>query len=129
MANIREQLRAESNNPSNPNYNVCVKACYDYLGVTHLHRYGHYGSDMLLAIRKKYTVRSRMSSVRGRKSVGNARRFCEAITARCEGRVVGYLVGVEGHALLLDPQGNTMVDTAPRKRDRRLMDMFYVIYA
>ncbi len=40
---------------------------------------------------------------------------------RIAGLVEGgyYYVSVPGHAMLLDCHGKTVVDTAPRKRDRR----------
>jgi hypothetical protein len=35
------------------------------------------------------------------------------------GEALAYLVHVEGHVLLLDRDGSTAVDTAPKQRDRR----------
>jgi hypothetical protein len=39
-----------------------------------------------------------------------------------------YVVRVEGHVLALGPQGQTWVDTAKRKRDRRKVLDVYGVY-
>ena len=40
----------------------------------------------------------------------------------------GYLVYVSSHVLFLDTNGDTIVDTAPRKRDHRKVRAVYVVY-
>jgi hypothetical protein len=36
-----------------------------------------------------------------------------------EQHLIAYVILVEGHVLMIDRNGKTLVDTAPRKRDRR----------
>ena len=36
-----------------------------------------------------------------------------------EQHLIAYVIRVEGHVLMIDRNGKTLVDTAPRKRDRR----------
>jgi hypothetical protein len=64
--------------------------------------------------RHGWSVRSRKSAVKG-KTVGAVRRAIQ------EGRIeaANYLVWVEGHVLILGPDGQTAVDTDPRRVDRR----------
>ena len=40
----------------------------------------------------------------------------------------GYLVYVSSHVLFLDTNGDTIVDTAPRKRDHRKVRAVFVVY-
>ena len=53
-----------SNNPSNPNQNACAYAVARHLGVNTSIKYLHRISDLHRAIRKKYTLRSRMSNAK-----------------------------------------------------------------
>ena len=68
--------------------------------------------------RHGFSARSRLSRLPKNCSVGAAR---ERIAAQAWGDPPGtrYMIRVKGHALLLDATGRTIVDTAPRKRDRR----------
>jgi hypothetical protein len=36
-----------------------------------------------------------------------------------EQHLIAYVIRVEGHVLMIDRNGKTLVDTAPRKRDKR----------
>jgi len=115
MTLLRKFLIKDSNNSVNPNKNVCVYHVANALGVAAKVRYLHLMDDLIRAARTIYTVRSRKSSVKGN-TVGKIRRQLSALGARY------YIVGVPGHVLLLDSQGNTIVDTASRKRDKRKRD-------
>ena len=88
-----------------------IDACqYNYSG--HL--------DQRLNVLRKFgwSARSRNSKLRKNESVGAARKL---IAQHKWGDPPGtrYMIRVQGHALLLDYDGNTIVDTAPRQRDRR----------
>jgi len=87
------------------------------------------------SVRKRYTVRSRMSAFGSSvRSVGALRKKAAKVAAAAVSdtgakvNVVGFIVGVPGHVLMLDASGNTVVDTAPRKRDRRAVDGVYIVY-
>ena len=125
----RAYAKRTSNNKSNPNQNICVQRVAQYLGVDKMVRNLHKMTDLERAARiGGYTVRSRKSKVKGL-SVGGARKICSKISEQETDKVIiGYMIGVPMHTLFLDPQGNTIVDTAPRQRDRRKMDWFKIVY-
>jgi hypothetical protein len=41
---------------------------------------------------------------------------------------IGYVVHIEGHVVLLDPDGATAIDTAAVQRDRRKIKQIYGVY-
>tara|TARA_R110001592_G_scaffold155349_1_gene385142 strand:- start:775 stop:945 length:171 start_codon:yes stop_codon:yes gene_type:complete len=41
--------------------------------------------------------------------------------------VLGYVIGVDGHVMLASRWGEMVVDTDPRKSDRRIVQEFYTI--
>lgn len=108
----REIQRANSNNCSNPNKNVCALAVANALGVANEVRYLHEIGDIKRAAATRFNVRSRKSALKG-STVGAIRKHCTAQKA------CGFIVYVAGHVILLDAWGNTWVDTDPRKNDRR----------
>lgn len=122
---LRAWLRAGSNNKVNPNKNICVLAVAKKLGVENESRYFHYTKDLVRAARTKYTVRSRMSYVKGC-SVGQARLKLAEMAS--EVNAIGFIVQVPGHAMLLKPNGKTWIDTAPKQRDQRKILSVYVVY-
>lgn len=104
---------------------VCVTACLTALGVP-FDSYHYTGSaydnvrESILR-RNGYAVRSRLSAVGGMISIGAARKKIKQLRDPAGTR---YLVVVSTgkratHAMLLDADGETIVDTAPRKRDKR----------
>lgn len=119
--NVRQAYRAGSNNPRNTNQNVCGQRVCVVLGVADNVRYLHHQSDIVRAIRTRFSVRSVKSAVRAT-TVGAARSKVAKIDA------VGFVCFVAGHVLLLDSTGKTIVDTAPRKQDRRKLKAIYGIY-
>jgi hypothetical protein len=122
---VRAHNRKRSNNSADPNKNICVLAVAKTLGVENESRYFHYTQDLVRAARTKYTVRSRMSYVKGC-SVGQARpKLAEMVS---EVNAIGYIVQVAGHVLFLKPNGKTIIDTAPRLRDKRKVLSVYVVY-
>lgn len=122
MTNERKKLIACSNNKKNPNKNVCVLAVTKALGVDNNVRYLHNIKDVVRAIRTKYKVRSRLSAANAyRETVGSIRKKLEKLDGDC------YLIRVKGHAILLNRKGETIVDTAPRKRDKRKITHLYAV--
>ena len=112
-----QALRDGSNNPDNPNKNLCGWAVARALGVDEATRYIHTIEDLQRAIRSLWSLRSvktKMGVKAGRTTVGAIRKRIAA-----KGEALAYLVHVEGHVLLLDRDGTTSVDTAPVQRDRR----------
>ena len=113
----RKALRDGSNNPDNPNKNLCGYAVARALGVDQATRYIHTIADLQRAIRSMWSLRSvktKMGVKAGRTTVGAIRKRIAA-----KGEALAYLVHVEGHVILLDKDGSTSVDTAPVQRDRR----------
>lgn len=122
----RDFYRNRSNNAKNTNKNVCVLAVASVLRVDSTVHYLHTWEDLLRATRNSFTVRSRFSQVKG-KSIGAARAKMAAIAAKEDQQVLGFLVGIEGHVLFCDAEGRTVVDTDPRKRDRRKVTELAVV--
>jgi hypothetical protein len=112
---------------------VCVTACLTAIGVPvdGFHYTGRLDDNRRTAIlnRHGYAVRSRRSRLPKRATVGTARR---AIRKMNDPAGTLYLVQVSGngycHALLLDAAGATVVDTAPRKRDKRLVYSIHAVW-
>ncbi|HEY5657003.1 MAG TPA: hypothetical protein VIY27_04365 [Myxococcota bacterium] len=123
----RDDYRADSNNASNPNRNLCALAVCEAFGTATSTRYLHTMGDIVRCIRTRYTVRSRRSSVRGR-TVGAIRGQLARVAADAPGRVVGFVVGVPGHVLVMASDGRTLIDTSPKQRDRRRVTHLYVVY-
>lgn len=125
----REKFKNTSNNERNNLKNVCGLAVAEYLMVDNTVHYLHTINDLVRATRNGYTCRSRSSQVRG-KSVGSQREKFAKLTEDMRGKAVvtGYIVRVKGHVLLLDRYGQTKVDTAPRKADRRKITHAYIVY-
>ena len=67
--------------------------------------------------RNGFSVRS-CKSVTKSSTVGGARKDLLNL-ANSDLTILGFVIRVKGHVLLLDRLGNTIVDTAPRKADRR----------
>jgi len=99
----------------------CASAALNYFGVsgaTWNNRTGLNVWDNTLR-RAGLSVRSRMSRLtRTERTVGAARAKLSAV-ALAETDIIAFIVTVVGHVLVVDREGLTVVDTAPRKRDRR----------
>ena len=99
---------------------VCTSAVLAAFGIDAC-QYNYSGQlDQRLNVLRKFgwSARSRNSKLRKNESVGAARKL---IAQHKWGDPPGtrYMIRVKRHALLLDYDGNTIVDTAPRLRDRR----------
>lgn len=103
---------------------VCVSACLSYFGIapdqyrftsskkTGIHCY------LNILRRFGWSVRSRKSTlIKGTKTVASVSKAIRAYKDYVEDTM--YLVHVSGHVLLMNSQGKVVVDTAPRKVDRR----------
>lgn len=119
----RDGFKARSNNKVNQNKNICGLAVATAFGVDKNVHYLHTMNDIVRAVRTKFVVRSRLSRFKG-KTVGGIRKDLEK---KCVG-ASHFIVGVKGHVLLLDHLGNTIVDTAPRKKDKRKVTELYAVY-
>lgn len=121
MSKYRKVWKERSNNSSNPNKNICTTAVAKSFGVANDVRYLHTHDDIVRAVRTRFTVRSRMSSVKGT-TVGAIRKELAKISKneiKKGNRPIGFIISVAGHALALNADGTTRVDTDPRKRDKR----------
>ena len=106
------------------NFNgVCVSACLSYLGIKpNQYKFTwskRTGNDSALAIMRRfgYAVRSRKTAFKKATTVSALKKAIKGYTDLSDN--VYYYVGVKGHVLLLDSNGNVLVDTDPRQRDRR----------
>ena len=112
---------------------VCVTACLTALGVPvgGFHYTGKLNDSRRTAIlnRHGYAVRSRRSSLPKHATIGTARK---AIRKLNDPQGTLYLVQVSGsgycHAMLLNATGATVVDTAPRKRDKRRVHSIHAVW-
>lgn len=109
---------------------VCVTACLTTIGVpfnsfqiTGSIITGHY-----LKILNKFgfSARSRKSRMPKSLSIGACRKAIKKI-----GEDVVYFAVVKGssycHAILIDNEGNTIVDTSPRQKDKRIIHSIHAI--
>ena len=69
--------------------------------------------------RAGYAVRSRASKLGKRTSTVGAARQKIADIAQSEPEIVAFVARVDGHVLVIGRDGQTLVDTDPRKNDRR----------
>lgn len=119
----RNERRADSNNPDNTNKNICALEVAKYLCVHNTVHYLHTINDLVRAARNKYIVRSRKSLL-AKGTIGKTRKAIEA-----KGDALFYIAHVKGHVLLLNREGRTIVDTAPRKKDKRKVYNLYGVYS
>ena len=123
---VRRQYREGSNNPRNTNKNVCGLMVASVLGVSNTVHYLHTIQDLVRAARTRFTVRSRLSKLGKGKSVGAVR--AKMIKMAQEERALGFILRVDGHVLFVDHNGKTVVDTDPRKRDRRKITHAFIVF-
>ena len=126
----RAAFKATSNNPTNPNQNMCAYKVAHCLYVHDEVRYLHTWADLMRAVRKLWSMRSVASVVganKSNKSVGAIRADLLKHSAK-HNDVCSYVVRVDGHVLLIDRDGKTLVDTDPRKKDRRKVLDVYGVY-
>jgi len=155
--NYREKQIKESNNKDNPNQNECAQAVAKWLGVADKVRYLHNIGDLVRASRKKFTVRSRLSEAKKllpkkKLTVSQFRKIAQDISDKAYGGEVrkaeyycptnkrwwieetrtcydpaAFIIRTPDHAIGLDSTGKVVVDTAPRKSDRRTVTHVYMV--
>jgi hypothetical protein len=106
---------------------ICVSAMLEHFGVP-ADRYRHTynattGQNVWDGILRRagYAVRSRMSQMPKSPTVGVCRKSVSKIKGDPKGvrYVMRVASGRNSHVIVVDNEGKTLVDTAPRKRDRR----------
>ena len=125
MKTTRKQHKASSNNTRNSNQNICALQVATVMGVNDAVKYLHTDQDMWRALRTKFSVRSVKSSV-GKTVGGSREKMAQLSEAR--GNIIAYVVIVQEHVLLMNHTGKTVIDTAPRKRDRRAIKSVMAVY-
>lgn len=121
---------AESNNAKNRNKNICALAVAKILGVDGATRYLHTWTDLSRAIRWMWSFRSVKSKVgyeRG-DTVGKLRAKLKKNYGK-DPKLYLYVAMTDEHVIVLGPKGQTVVDTAPKKRDVRKVWKIYGVYA
>ena len=69
--------------------------------------------------RAGFSVRSRTSKLNKKEQTVCAARSKIAKIATDEKDIIAFIACIKGHVLVIDRNGQTVVDTAPRKRDKR----------
>ena len=120
----RLEILADHITTGGGNFNgVCVSACLSYLGIKpNDYKYTwskRSRNDATLSIMRRFgwAVRSRKSAFKKCSTVSALKKSIKKYTDLAD--QVYYYVHVSRHVLLLDSSGNVLVDTDPRKRDRR----------
>jgi hypothetical protein len=120
----RAEHQASSNNQDNTNKNWCALKVAEACGVADKVRYLHTWGDMKRAMQTKYSFRSNKSSHKAK----TVSQFMKSIKTNPDPRnVLGYVMMVDGHVMLASRWGEMVVDTDPRKSDRRVVREFYAI--
>lgn len=105
---------------------VCASSVLAHFGIyPDTYKYAEKVDDVKRILRDRgYSVRSRKSKIVTKKAntLGSIRSRIKDLNEPGE-----YFVRVKGHGMVLDGSGKTIVDTAPRKRDRRKVTHVYKI--
>ena len=128
----RKKQIAESNNAENRNKNVCALAVAKVLGVDGATIYLHTWDDLARAIRSMWSFRSVKSAIKLKRgdTIGSIRKRVDQHFKDNEHKgIFMYAVRVNGHVILMGTKGQTWVDTAPKKCDRREVLEIYGVYA
>lgn len=112
---------------------VCVTACLTSFGVPlkSFHYTGTVKDSRRENILRKfgYAVRSRFSKLPKNPTIGKARKVIQNLNDSSNTR---YLITLQGsgycHCVVLDKTGKTIVDTSPRKRDKRKIISIKAVY-
>lgn len=99
----RKKLIADSNNPDNPNYNICALDIAQWLGVEDSVKYLHIMPDLLLACRSEYLV-SEIKGCAG-KTFNSVKKHMSDFVGFC------YIVLINGHVFLANNLGEVVVDS------------------
>lgn len=120
---IAAQMAARNSDHGDGRKTACTSTVLEYFGIDKgSYHYSQFLDDVVAILRRRgYSVRSRRSSIPKRSTVGSIRNRLNKIDAGI------YIVQVPGHVMIMDSEGRTVVDTAPRKRDRRQVTHLYLI--
>ncbi len=77
--------------------------------------------------RHGFAVRSRKSKLGSIKTIGAARARI-AQMAKDEPQVLAFMVTVKRHVLVIDTNGETVVDTSPRIKDKRQIEAIDAVF-
>ena len=133
MTNAPTIMKDHRAHKSGESKTVCVTACLTALGID-INGFNYTGSAsdgrrQTILRRNGYAVRSRKSRLPKTATIGTTRK---AIRKMNDPTGTKYLVIVWGkgycHAMLLDEHGATLVDTAPRDRDRRKVHSIHAVW-
>lgn len=123
----REEEKKYSSDPLDPNKSICCSAVTDHFGTTKLTTYLHNSGDIVASIAKKHNVADRDILVKGL-TVESSRIVLKNNSLRELVNVKGYFIVVEDHAMLLDANGKTIVDTDPQEgNDNRIIEQCNII--
>ncbi|MES2515928.1 MAG: hypothetical protein V4580_17370 [Bacteroidota bacterium] len=116
----------DSNNPDNPNKNLCALAVTKALNVDAKVRYLHTIDDVVRATKTRYKVASKTRELIGA-TVDTIRTKLAQMTQQNELDAIAYVIHLDEHVILLSADGDTLVDTDPRNKDnRKILDVFLV---
>jgi len=114
---------------------VCTSAVLAAFGIHpgSYHYSGQHQQRAQILRRKGWAVRSRASRVKGCSTIGQLRKRIQSKAGTWgDPKGTRYMVRVTysgtNHAMLLDATGGTVVDTAPRKRDRRRILSVHAVF-
>lgn len=101
--------------------NVCTSAVLQFFGIGSDQYHYAEDRDTVKQVLRRHgmSVRSRMSALRVRNNVTSIGKLRIALRKYDGSSRNFYYVGVVGHAMVLNGEGRTIVDTAPVKRDAR----------
>lgn len=119
-------IRADKCSQADPYRTVCTGAVLSLFGIEkESYRFAQTVQDVVRLLRKRgISVRSRKSAAG--KATASVGRLRDAIKSGKLGTGF-FLVRVPGHVIMLDANGRTVVDTAPRARDRREVTHVYLV--
>ena len=111
--------------------NVCTSAVLAYFNIdpSEYRQCQHLHDVKRILNAWGYSCRSRASQLPKGATVGQARAWVRSKRSGAREWTDSYAVVVKGHILLLGHDGHTVVDTDPRKVDRRKVNFFFRICA
>ena len=113
----------KSNNSENNWKNICGLAVAKHLGCENNSLFLHYNSELTGAILCDYNLKGLQVEDKNVYELSEELFYNRYITDSSN----QYLIFVENHVLLLDFEGNVLVDTAPELFDNRKIISYYLI--
>ena len=130
MTILEDHIHRTNNGTYSSSKTVCVTAALTSLGIplnafTSTSTAKNVDAYEGVIRRNGFALRSRKSSFPKNASVGGIRGKLNKLD---DPKGTVYLIRVKGHVLVLDREGKTIVDTAPRKRDRRAIIKIHAVW-